>query len=121
MDRPWMFNGVLLRQLRKKRGMTLRQLADELAVAPASVNNYERGIVSPSACKVSQMAIVLEMGMIEVCELLRVLPYGLDLQTLRKFKNACRCEKMPPSLVVADFIKAYAAAWEEESKCRTAP
>lgn len=121
MDRPWMFNSVLLRKLRKKRGLTLQQLADELAVDPGTASKYEKGITSPSCCKVSQMAIVFEMGMIEICELLRVLPHGLDLQTFRKFKNACRSERMPPSLVIADFIKAYVAAWEEERKCRTAP
>lgn len=121
MDRPWMFNSVLLQKLRKKRGLTLRQLGDRLAVCPGTVSKFEKGIASPSSCKVSQMAIVFEMGMIEICELLRVIPYGLDLQTFRKFKDACRSEKMPPSLVVADFIKAYVAAWEEERKCRTAP
>lgn len=57
MDRKELraFSGVL-RQLRKRRGMTLRGLAEAVDVEPSTIHRYEHGEINPSLEMLARLA-----------------------------------------------------------------
>ena len=52
-------NGKLLRDLRKEKGMTQKQLADKLGVVPKTVSKWETGHGFPDVATLPTLADIL--------------------------------------------------------------
>lgn len=66
MKQPYDF-GLLLRRLRKEKGMTQQQLADRLNVSVTTVSKYESNNASPPMETLRTLAVTLNVSMDELC------------------------------------------------------
>lgn len=55
--------GERIKDIRKKAGLTQKQLADRLGVTPSQVGQYERGLRSPGSLQVKKFADALSVPM----------------------------------------------------------
>lgn len=63
-----MFNKTALRQIRKERGMSRRELAAEIKRHPSTVTRWEQGIREPNSHSVIVLAHVLDCSVNELEE-----------------------------------------------------
>lgn len=57
---------MMLRKLRKKKGLTQTQLADLLQVDQTSVSMWERGITQPRVKKCMELTAILDCSLDEL-------------------------------------------------------
>lgn len=60
--------GCLLRELRKEKGMTQEQLAEQLGVSNRSVSRWENGINMPDISILVEISEFFEVGILELIE-----------------------------------------------------
>lgn len=56
-------NKLKIRELRKARGMSQRQLANEVGVSPGAVAQWELGATTPTTANLVALASVLDCSM----------------------------------------------------------
>ena len=66
MKTPYDF-GMTLRNLRKARGITQRQLAEMVYVSDSMIAKYEANVASPSLETVQRMALAFNVSMDYLC------------------------------------------------------
>lgn len=108
------FDGELLKRMRKQRGKSMRDLANRIGVAVPTVQEYEDGRCVPNADRLALIAEVLQLGMTEICGLLRYVPAGISRNTLEKFLGKCAREQVNASTVIGSMIKGYMYEWEQD-------
>lgn len=54
--------GLVIKRIRKQRGLTQEQLADQIAIASNSISRMERGLLIPSLPTLIDICNVLEIG-----------------------------------------------------------
>ena len=59
--------GLNLREIRKRKNMTQKKLADKLAITESTVSKYEANMSFPTFETLRAMAIVLGVSMDELC------------------------------------------------------
>lgn len=68
MKTPYDF-GMTLKQLRKARGLSQRQLAEMVYVTDSMISKYEANVSSPTLETVQRMALVFNVSMDYLCGL----------------------------------------------------
>lgn len=58
-----MLYGKRIKQARKEKGLTQRQLADKVAVHPNAIGEYERGAVVPSFTTMVKISEALDVSL----------------------------------------------------------
>ena len=112
-----MKTAALLRQLRKEKGMTQRQLAELLHVTDGAVSKWERGINFPDLSLLEPIARVLDTNMISLLSLEastadQVLKTITDLsiqeraQLVRQLRLRSCYKLVIEALILAAFIAA---------------
>lgn len=114
--KSYKFNGELMRRYRLRRGMSRAEVARAANIGYESMKSYEDGDTIPDVVVLRDTAAHLQLGMMEVCALLRYIPPGLDKKVFVDFIDACRSEQTPTSTVLADFIKAYVEEKQRRAK-----
>ena len=59
-------NGKLLRDLRKDKGMTQKEVADKLGIVPKTVSKWEKNLSVPDAEALTRISEVLEVSVSEL-------------------------------------------------------
>ena len=78
--------GCLLRELRKEKGMTQEQLAEQLGVSNRSVSRWENGINMPDISILVEISEFFEVGILELIEGERK-QEEMDSNDLKKIAN----------------------------------
>ena len=63
-----------LREVRKKRGLSQKQLAEELGVYQKDISRWEKGLYSPSTDTFRSICVILNVSADEMLELDKVKP-----------------------------------------------
>ena len=108
------FDYEMLYKAMKKRGVSIGSLAKQIGVEKAAVQEYVEGRALPSVDRLAKIAEVLQLGMTEICGLLRYVPYGVDRETLGRFIELCRRGNLRASSVLGELIKGYVYGAEGE-------
>ena len=58
--------GLFIKELRKKKGWTQQNLADQISVSDKAVSKWERGIGCPDITLIGDLAEVLEVSISEI-------------------------------------------------------
>lgn len=103
-----LFDGPLLHRYRKLLGLSRSELARQVGTTKENLSMLERGNSVPSVALLREILKVLDLGMVEGFQLLRMTPPGVSFSEFQKFLAACRQEQTIPAKVLADFIRAYA-------------
>ena len=61
-----------LREIREKRGLNQKALADQLSVSIQTVSKFERGIITPSLERAVEIAQALEVTLDELIEFKKI-------------------------------------------------
>ena len=68
--------GTRVRNLRKRRGVTLTELGHETGLSPAFISNLERNLCSPTLDNIQRICAALD---IELVKLLQVYAWHLNI------------------------------------------
>jgi len=101
------FNRNLLIQFRRRCGLTQEALAKEINLVRGGYAGYETGAIVPSLHAFRQVSLSLDLNPIELCDLLRLNPLGLDYQTRVRFVRVCKQQGLTPMGALRELIKAF--------------
>jgi transcriptional regulator with XRE-family HTH domain len=93
--------GELLRTVRRRHGLTQRQLADRARTSQAAISRIERGIVSPT---VDTLATLLDLMGEEVALGATPIDYGHDRTLLANNLARSPAERIDFGTSVANFV-----------------
>lgn len=60
--------GILIKELRKEKGMTQKQLAELLHITDRAVSKWERGLCAPDISLLEPLAKALDVSIVELIE-----------------------------------------------------
>lgn len=118
MRRWW--NGWLLKRYRTLRGASRASVARAAGVHHQTVMHWEDGGCSPGVDQLGKVCRELQLGMVEMCALLRMVPPGLTEDVMQDFVAACDKDHQTTASVLADFIKGYVYEYRKGGRCRRA-
>lgn len=75
---PNMTTGEKIREMRKKRNLTQKQLAERLGTVPQNIGQWERGVRVPRAGTVARIAAALECQPTEIIGVMAVQSQPID-------------------------------------------
>src|SRR5437868_2532222 len=94
--------GQLLREARRRHGVTQAQLAARARTSQAAISRIERGVVSPS---VATLAALLDLLGEELVLDARKIDYGHDRTLLRQNLSRSVSERIDHGVAVAEFVR----------------
>lgn len=77
--------GVLLYQLRKEKGMTQRQIADQLNISDKTISKWERGLGCPDVSLLGELSELFEVN-IEQILAGELKPNNIEIGNLKRIK-----------------------------------
>jgi DNA-binding XRE family transcriptional regulator len=104
---PTFFNYKILRDIRRKFGLSQREMAALLGMTRGGYAGYENGLTAPSLWMFRKMCNTFSLGFVEVFGLMKLYPPGLSFQEYSAFIRACKAEQLTPAHVLADFMRVY--------------
>ncbi len=96
-----------LRDMRRRFGLSQREIAALIGVTRGGYTGYENGLTAPSLHVLQRVCKVFNLGFVEVFALLKLYPPGLSFQEYSAFIRACKAEQLTPAHVLADFMRVY--------------
>ena len=97
-------SGHVLREARRRHGVTQAQLAARARTSQAAVSRIERGVVSPS---VATLAYLLEMLNEELVLEARGLDWGHDLTLIREARERAVDERIDRGVAFSRWAAAH--------------
>lgn len=91
----------LLREIRRRHGLTQRQLADRARTSQAAISRIERGLVSPS---VDTLATLLDLMGERLVLAGEPIDYGHDRTLLRQNLERSPDERLDHGVSFANFV-----------------
>lgn len=105
---PTYFDHRKLRDMRKRFGLSQREMAALIGMTRGGYAGHENGLTAPSLWILRKLCKTLNLGFVEVFALLKLIPPGLNFREFDAFIRACKAEKLTPVHVLANFMKVYA-------------
>jgi len=104
---PTYFDYRRLRDMRRRLGLSQREMAALLGMTRGGYAGYENGLTAPSLWMLRKLCNTFSLSFVEVFALLRLYPPGLSFQEYSAFIRACKAEQLTPAHVLADFMRVY--------------
>jgi transcriptional regulator with XRE-family HTH domain len=104
------FDAALFFRMRRQYDLSYLECGRQVGVTDDAIKNIEQSIKTPSLPTFRGILKAFSLGMVETFQLLRLTPPGVTHSEFQKFIAACRQEQLPPTKVLADFIRTYAEA-----------
>jgi transcriptional regulator with XRE-family HTH domain len=99
--------GALLREVRRRHGLTQAQLAARASTSQAAISRIERGLVSPS---VAMLARLLDLMGEELVLGAEAIDYGHDRTLIRENLKRTPEERIEYMATFSNFIRELQAA-----------
>jgi transcriptional regulator with XRE-family HTH domain len=99
--------GELLREARRRHGLTQGQLAARARTSQAAISRIERGLVSPS---VAMLARLLDLMGEELTLNTRPIDYGIDKTLIRENLKRTPEERLDFMVSFSNFIREFQGA-----------
>ena len=93
--------GQLLREARRRHGLTQAQLAARARTSQAAISRLERGLVSPSVATLGQL---LDLMGEELALEARPVDYGIDLTLIRENLKRTPAERIDFMVTFSNFV-----------------
>jgi len=93
--------GLLLRETRRRHGLTQRQLAARARTSQAAISRIERGLVSPTVATLSELLRLMNE---ELALDAHAIDWGHDTTLLRDRLELSVAERLDDAADVADFV-----------------
>lgn len=104
--------GDLLRETRRRHGLTQKQLAARARTSQAAISRIERGVVSPS---VATLATLLDLMGEELVLDTRQMDYGFDRTLYERTLSMTPSERLEHGTQFANFVLRNLGAAERAS------
>ena len=106
---------LIIRDLRKQKGLTQQQLADKVGISNVSLSNYERGTQMPDLITLSKIAVELDVSTDKLLGLIEEVPENEMPRTEEARILAKGIDKLPKEQreQALSVIKAMFAKYED--------
>ncbi len=102
---PYVIDLDCLRRLRRKRGLTLREVEAATGIKPGNLCDFEHGRIMLQLHRIKELLRLYKVDLFEAHDILHL--RLLDPKLLRDFRRACARHGTTPAEALRDFMVVF--------------